>query len=275
MIDANYLPLIWSGCLALSTGCAELVPTEDGGNATADSGRVLCDAVASDCVGGLYYSDCGGSAEPVLVCSPSDGFCRWYSGGCPVGATVSECPPDDICCQETADGHWPFAEWTGTGMATEEAASHLAAMGVTPVTSLEPAGIAVILDSSIGTPTRPGASCSPGTPLEICEEPFLVSRTPRLIGESLVIRLMSRGLRAEAVLLEVVPLEGGPNARAFVRNEPDAARPDTPVTCPALEDRLAGLVGTLRLSSLDWSVPDAVHGALVATLGEHSIELEF
>jgi hypothetical protein len=246
----------------------------DSGSADATSIETACAARPEDCEQlGLFFGACDGPRDPVMACN-DQGRCFWYTGGCPVGMQASDCPPDDICCHETPDGRWPFAEWeppsSGTATGTIEMINDVAAIGAAPIDALAPNEIAVTIDPTVEAPAdgEPYVRCSPGGPLLVaCTEWSIVP--PRRVGIALVVALRPRrqGLQLH---LEIVDSEPGPVGRVFMRYQEDASPDTVPATCAPLQPRFTS--GTLRLSALD----ESAHGRLRAELADGDwIELDF
>ena len=221
---------------------------------------VVCDVPLEECSHGLFHGDCGGIAGPVFACGESGG-CRWYTGGCPEGVIPSDCEAEDICCHMSADGPWPFEDWSPrSDMGTVEMTLDIAAMGWKVVDGRAPAEIAVTIDPAIGAPDSSEVVCTPGAPLQLCEDGTLMRISRQITDESLVLRFESRGTFGEWFILEIIPGEGTPLARVFVRDFTDAARPSTPRAC--LPFHMETRAGTLRMNTIDLSMRDLVHGVL-------------
>ena len=267
--------------LALTTSVVLFGCTSGDGGASPDAGAapdasagVACDVPIADCAFGLFFGSCGTSAAPILACSETSGRCKWFTGGCPVGYRASDCAIGDFCCHATPDGAWPFdATGSFSSMAEVELASDLAAMGQSLVDKSVPAELAVTVDPLIGPPSSNVVTCSTATPLQVCQDGVVLARGAWATDSSLVIRLVGRGLLAEALLLELVPAHGAPIARLFVRDEEDSAEP-SPTRCLPFKPQFVS--GTLRVSTIDISTPEAVHGALEANLeGGHTVAVAF
>ena len=65
------------------------------------------------CERGLNWVDCDGTeAEPRFGCNESS--CAWFAGGCvPEGYRASECPADDLCCEDDGGRTTPFRRLEG------------------------------------------------------------------------------------------------------------------------------------------------------------------
>ena len=271
--------LISSSATLAACACGTIHGESDGGTDAGglDAGAqdISCQVPAEDCLHGLFFGVCGDGDVPLLACNRSNGRCRWFRGGCPVGWRASDCPIDQVCCHETPDGLWPFDPSTSFSPGPRLMITlDIAAMGWTVIDESAPAEIAVTVDPSIGPPTSDWADCTPDAPLQICRDRLIIERGARSTDLSLVLRFASQARHAEAVLLEIVPAGGSLQARMFVRDEDDAAPPSLPSRCRPFH--MESTSGTLRLNTVDLSMPELVHGALEVDLdGGHTMAVEF
>lgn len=159
-------------------------------------------------------------------------------------------------------------------MATVELALDVGAMGARALATESPADLTVMIDPSMPSPTATRVTCTPDATLEICNDRFPVMRGALRTDLSLAMRFVNRDLVAEALWLEILMTSSGLAARLFARNETDAAPPSPPAVCPSR--RIVSTSGMLRLSTMDFTAPDMVHGVLEAQLTDGGIlSIEF
>lgn len=167
----------------------------------------------SSCFVGFGFVECGGTGEPAFACD-SLGDCTWFSDGCVAqGYVASPCPWTRLCC---IDG-WPFEQ--GVVESPSRVTRVFETFGRIPWNRTRAANIVVTIDSELEV-VPPSVNCSPpgdlhgpcqGKNVRIRGEtkPFMDSHLVRFQDGTYDVPLSGSYLD-----LEILPTEGGSNARA-------------------------------------------------------------
>jgi hypothetical protein len=225
------------------------------------------------CVRGLYWADCGGGGETTLACSESDGSCLWFSGDCvALGYRPIRCPREDVCCETSSAGAWPYPDdWRPADM-TQRLAEDVALFGSTPITRDSPAPIEVLVDPELVAPDSATATCTGGLDLQLCDDPASFPiMTPEVtqVGDAIVVRLRNRFRHVQDLIVEIVPRDDGSGtaiARAFLRLRSDLLR-EEPVCAIDYVD-FPEQTGAMVVSTGAPSGSEPLHAQLTLTLGD-------